>query len=70
MADPDLVAHLVDLKYLLVALVVATVAAEAAATGYDGNWAAVPIAAAIAVLPVALVYFVFESPSRVDDAGS
>ena len=40
MSDPDTAAHLVDLKYLLVATALATVAAEAAAAGRGGNWTA------------------------------
>lgn len=69
MSDPDLAAHLVDLKYLLVAAVLATVAAEAAATGYGGNATAVLIAATFAVAPIVFVYFVFES-SRVAEGGA
>ncbi|MFC6786657.1 hypothetical protein ACFQFH_12415 [Halobaculum halobium] len=64
MSDPDLAAHLVDCKYLLVAAIIVTVAAEAAAASYDGNGTAVLIVAAFAVAPVVFVYLVFET-SRV-----
>ncbi|MFC7135720.1 hypothetical protein [Halobaculum litoreum] len=61
MTDPDIESHLVDLKYLLVALLFAVVAAEAVASGRDGNAGAVVLAAALAVAPVGLAYFVTTS---------